>query len=549
MGLFWYQIAEPNEFLVITGARIADVRIVKKALIKPWQRCSRSSISPFDFSLNLQAMTIEKLQFALPAVFTIGPDNNLESLKKYSLLLSGNPDGTSSRGGTIMPAKRSHVQDIVKGIIEGEARVIVSSMTMEEIFKERQIFKQKVIDNVQQELTNFGLRIYNANVKELQDTPGSEYFANLSRKAHEGAVNQAKIDVAEARMRGEIGESEKRGRTKQEISKIDAETAVLETKRKTEKAQADAELTNRETELNMGIQLAQIRAQRQAEANDAELQKDVETKKADTELERLRATDVTKAKIARETAQQRADASYYTALKSADGRVYSQKRDAETNLFQQTKDAEANFFREIKEADATCYAKKEAEGISAVANAYKGMVEVMGGPQGLLQYMMLEKNTYEKLALANAKAINGLQPKITVWNTGDAAGADSSAPIRNLMQTLPPLLSTINEQTGIAPPSWLAQLPNKGMSMDHGGPWMSERPNNKKADGPDELSGLHSPDFWSAVIEYGVGLAQGVWRPPVSGIVPRCGFWSWAPAFIVLFFHSCFVPVEIITFR
>jgi flotillin len=166
----WYSIAEPNEYLIITGARIDDVRIAKKALIKPWQKCTRISISPFDFSLNLQAMTMEKLQFALPAVFTIGPDNNLEALKKYALLLSGNPDGTSSnkQRGPIMPTKRNHVQDIVKGIIEGETRVIVSSMTMEEIFKERQIFKQKVIDSVQHELNQFGLRIYNANVKELQ---------------------------------------------------------------------------------------------------------------------------------------------------------------------------------------------------------------------------------------------------------------------------------------------------------------------------------------------------------------------------------------------
>lgn len=89
-------------------------------------------------------------------------------------------------------------------------------------------------------LTGFS---YNANVKELQDTPGSEYFAFLSRKAHEGASNQARIDVAEARMRGEIGEAAKRGQTKQEISKIDAETAVLETKRKSEKASADAEVS------------------------------------------------------------------------------------------------------------------------------------------------------------------------------------------------------------------------------------------------------------------------------------------------------------------
>jgi flotillin len=226
-------------------------------------------------------MTIEKLQFALPAVFTIGPDNKPEALKKYALLLSGNPDGTATHGGrpgqVIVPTARHHVQDIVKGIIEGETRVIVSSMTMEEIFKERQVFKEKVIESVQHELDQFGLRIYNANVKELQDTPGSEYFAFLSRKAHEGASNQARIDVAEARMRGEVGEAGRKGQTKQEISKIEAETAVLETKRRAEKAQADAELATRQTELNMGIKMAQIKADRAAESRDAELQREVET--------------------------------------------------------------------------------------------------------------------------------------------------------------------------------------------------------------------------------------------------------------------------------
>lgn len=170
---------------------------------------------------------------------------------------------------------------------------------------------------------------YNANVKELQDTPGSEYFAFLSRKAHEGALNQAKVDVAEARMRGHIGEAEKQGKTKQEVSKIDAETAVLETQRKIEKATADAELANRETELNMGINLAKIRAKREAEAKDAELQRIVETKRAEMELERLRAIDVTKSKIARESAEQTADASLYTNQSNADGALYKQQRDAD----------------------------------------------------------------------------------------------------------------------------------------------------------------------------------------------------------------------------
>ncbi|CAK39117.1 uncharacterized protein An05g00800, partial [Aspergillus niger] len=72
-----------------------------------------------------------------------------------------------------------------------------------------------------------------------------------------------------------------------------------------------------------------------------------------------------------------------------------------------------------------------------------------------------ESGTYERLADANGRAISGLQPKITTWNTGDHgnSSSDSMAPIRNIMQGLPPILSTIHEQTGIAPPSWFAEMP------------------------------------------------------------------------------------------
>ena len=95
-----------------------------------------------------------------------------------------------------------------------------------------------------------------------------------------------------------------------------------------------------------------------------------------------------------------------------------------------------------------------------MAKAYGDMANVLGGPQGLLQYMMIQDGTYEKLAIANANAIHGLQPKISVWNNGANEGGmqDSMAPMRNLYQSLPPLLETIREQTGITPPTWLANM-------------------------------------------------------------------------------------------
>jgi flotillin len=47
-------------------------------------------------------------------------------------------------------------------------------------------------------------------------------------------------------MQGEIGEAENLGRTKQEIAKINANTAVQETERKIEKAMADSRFKSQE---------------------------------------------------------------------------------------------------------------------------------------------------------------------------------------------------------------------------------------------------------------------------------------------------------------
>ncbi|TKA30937.1 hypothetical protein B0A54_14545 [Friedmanniomyces endolithicus] len=415
---------------------------------------------------------------------------------KYAVLLTGDSDGQPQGHSGTLGTGRNHVQDIVKGIIEGEIRSIVSNMTMEELFNNRRLFKKEVLENVQKELDQFGLCIYNANVKELQDLGESKYFESLARKAHEGAQSQAQVDVAHACMIDKVGEAEKEGEAKQRIAKINAHTAVLETERKVEKPNADQILKTREIEIARELNLEQIKAQRSAEQKGAELQKAVEQKRAGMELERLRATTVTQAQIARESAHQKAEADAFSQIKRADAKKYEQEaeaqaiayrsqqdanaalytsnKDAEAHLAAREKEAEAeylwsekqaqaNYITKEREAEAKYIAKhKEAAGLSELAKAYGELAQVLGGPQGLLQYLMMQNGTFAELANANAKAINGLQPKMSVWNTGSQDGSvDSMAPIRNLIQTLPPMLSTIQEQTGMTAPSWLMGQPQQ----------------------------------------------------------------------------------------
>ena len=177
-----YKISAPDEYLAITGMGIKNVKITKATWVWPLQRCTRFSVQPQDYAMDLLAMTKEKLQFALPVVFTVGPDVNSrganttapasgeeqddlaredrgDALMKYAMLLSQGDDAKEGRD-----EKRRHVANIVKGIIEGETRVLVSSMSMVEIFTEREMFKKRIFHNIQSELNQFGLRIWNSNV-------------------------------------------------------------------------------------------------------------------------------------------------------------------------------------------------------------------------------------------------------------------------------------------------------------------------------------------------------------------------------------------------
>ena len=461
-----YRIAAPDEYLAITGMGVSnELKITKAAWVWPFQRCMRFSVQPHNYAMNLQAMTKEKLQFLLPVVFTVGPyvpatgnqhvpashydeGSNTEpidpadALMKYAVLLAENADGKRA-------ATDGFLEQKIKSIVEGEVRVLVSSMTIEEIFTERELFKRRIHKNIQTELNQFGLLIYNSNLKELRDAPNSIYFESLSRKAHEGATNQARIDVAAAQLRGNVGEAERKGQQEREIAKINAETAVQKTERDIDRSAAEAKLNTVQADLGRDVEIARVQAKRALESRDEDLKREVEVKRAAAELERLRARDVVKASIARESQQQAADAKAYEVQKESDARAYGTRVDAEARQYATVQTAEAARIAKLK----------EAEGVAAMADAYGKLATAFGGPAGLLQYMMIEKGTYVALGKANAEAVRGMQPKISVWNTGpggagEGKGAETAETMRNVYQMLPPLMTTINEQTGISLPEW-----------------------------------------------------------------------------------------------
>ena len=413
-------IASPNTVILKTGFFVKqDVHISKRTIRFPFQRTWVLDLTPKNYDFVLKAMSKEKMEFELPGVFTISPKNTTPCLRQYSERLS--------------ETSEENLLHLIKGVIEGETRILTASMTIEDIFSNKQNFKETIVQGVQRELEQFGLEINNANIREMQDPPESKYFIHLRQRVLEEALNKAKVDVAEARMRGEIGAKEREGETRRQVIDIEAITNTFENERKTQIVQSNSKLQVAEAENLQLVTIARTESEKRSLMRSETLQREVEQLRAGRELEKTRADQLSKAQVQAEV-----------VVREMEGIAAARQKEAEADLFTEKRKAEGI---------AAIYSA-EAAGIDSIRTALHADVKAT------MQYLMIKGGLYTELAKENAKALTGLNPKITVWNTGP--GMDNSMkPVADLFKTLPPLISTIEEQTGVTMPSWMPSIHNK----------------------------------------------------------------------------------------
>lgn len=396
------KIAKPSEYIVKTGIGIEKVSISKKTVQWPFQTSKTISVQPSNFTIGLQAMSKEKLDFILPGVYTIGPKDDEEKLKVYATLLSNTTEDEMSH--------------IIKGIVEGETRVLTASLSLEEIFSGRDQFRHNVTERINKELETLGLWIHNANIQEMSDHAGSEYFQFLRQRARANAENDARINIADAKKRGDVEVKEREKETRIKTAEFESQAIMYENDRQVEISQSSANMQVKQAEYTKLSEIARIESEQAAHLRASELQKDVETKRILEKQERLRSELFVQAKVEAEAKERTADADLY--LKKA-----------------------------------------EAAGVNALfvaqADGLQKLFETTSDPNTVMQYLLIDRKVLPELAKANAEAIKGLQPKISYWNTGGGGAAAGGNPITDLMKNLPPLVDTIYTQTGIKPPSWL----------------------------------------------------------------------------------------------
>lgn len=431
-----FHYTRANEWLVRSGFGIKNIQISKQCIRWPLQIVEVIDITPSQINIVIPAKTSEKLAIELPMGFSIGPENNTDSLYHYASFIM-NQDGKNCSA-------------LIKGIIEGKARAAAANTAIEEIFRDRENFRLELAKSIGDELKNFGMKVYSSSAIDINDHSG--YFESLAKTIAAQAENKAKVEVAERKKIGDIGTSQREGETRQQRASIEATTVRTENEKQKEVIVSKTELEKLRAEQEFIAKQARITAETNAKIYEAEKVRELEAKRRATQEETMRATDLSKSVVEAEM-----------AVKVAEGKALALKLEADALLYKQQREADG-----VK-------AKLEAQAIGL-----QKLVECFGGnPVDLVRYKLVDEGMLEKLVHAQGDAIRGLNPKITVIGSGKD---DVMHPIANLAGALPPLIDAVKSTTGYEVfPEWLVRKSKDNFKEDEVSPLIKKiKENNAK---------------------------------------------------------------------
>ena len=377
------------------------------------------SLTPIGIDANLtNALSRQNIRVDVPCRFTVG--------------ISTDPEYMNAAAERLLGQSANQIQEMARDILFGQLRLVIATMSIEELNSDRDKFLEAITSNVEVELKKIGLKLINVNVTDINDESG--YIEALGQEAAAKAINEAKVRVAEQEKMGEIGKAEAVRETRIRTAAANAEAVKGENEAKIEIANSDANRREREAE----AQRKAVAAEKVANAQALE-----EAYAAEQKAENARAD--------KERASQQANV------------IVAQEIEKKRIVIEAEAAAEQKRVNAKGEADAI-FAKMEAEAkglyeiLTKQADGYDKMIQAAGGdPTKAYTLLLLEK--LPELVKTQVEAIKGINiDKVTVWdNGGNADGKGSTANfLSGLMKSVPPL-NELFEQAGMSLPEYLGK--------------------------------------------------------------------------------------------
>lgn len=466
----WKKVPQ-DKALVVTGLKKRVISGGGGLVIPIFERTDRISLENMKIEVKTAgALTEQGVDIIADGVAVIKVKSD-----KESILASVEQFNTGNEARTI-----NVIEDIAKDVLEGKLREIISKLTVEEIYKDREKFASQVQEVAALDLAEMGLEIKAFTIRDISDSNG--YLQALGKKrisevkrdaliAEAEAAKETKIKTAEANRHGE--EARLIAESQISLANKEKELKVQSYRKESETAKAVADLAYEieankvkkevtETELQVEI----VRKQKEVELAEAQMQVEIVRKQREIELAEQEATrkerelDATVVKIA--------DADKYKQQKSAEAEKYKdiQSAEAKAQLIKLEGEAKAQLIR--MEGEARADAKKveglaEAEVIRQRGKAEADIVLEKGKAEA--EAMLKKAEAYKqyndaavtemiisqlpKIAGAISEPLSKTE-KIVVVDSGNAGGKSGAAKVSGYVtDIIASLPETVEAITGI----------------------------------------------------------------------------------------------------
>ena len=344
-----YRTAGPDEALIVTGSYLGNknVHVDESGNRIKIVRGGGTFVLPVFQQAEPLSLLSSKLEVSTPEVYT---EQGVPVMADgVSIIkIGGSISEIATAAEQFLGKAKEDRETEAREVLEGHLRSILGSMTVEEIYKNREKFSQEVQRVASQDLAKMGLIIVSFTIKDVRDKNG--YLESLGKPRIAQVKRDADIATAEA---------EKETRIKRAEAHKDAQKAELE--RNTEIAEAEKMNQLKTAEYRREQDIAKARADQAYDLETARAKQDVTEQEMQIRIiERQKQIELEEKEILRRERQYDSE-----VKKKADADRYSVEQSAEAEKAKQLAEADANKYR----IEAMAKAEAERVRIDGLAKA------------------------------------------------------------------------------------------------------------------------------------------------------------------------------------
>ncbi|MEG0471748.1 MAG: flotillin family protein [Solibacillus sp.] len=446
-----YRTAGPDEALIVTGSYLGskNVHTDESGNRIKIIRGGGAFIYPVFQQAQPLSLLSSKLDVTTPEVYT---EQGVPVMADGTAIIKigGSISEIATAAEQFLGKEKSEREGEAREVLEGHLRSILGSMTVEEIYKNRDKFSQEVQRVASQDLAKMGLIIVSFTIKDVRDKNG--YLESLGKPRIAQVKRDADIATAEA---------DKETRIKRAQAAQEAQQAELA--RATEIAEAEKDNQLKVAEYRREQDIAKARADQAYELESARAKQEVTEQEMQVQIiERQKQIELEEREILRRERQYDSE-----VKKKADAERYAVEQRASAEKMKQFAEADSEKYRVETQAQAQAerirldgIAKADAERAQGTAEAeiirLRGLAEAEAkqkiaeafeqyGQAAILDMVVKMMPEYAKQLASPLANID----KITVVDTGGGEGGGANkvtSYATNLMSTLQ---ETLKETSGL----------------------------------------------------------------------------------------------------